>query len=45
MNLSPHWVGVLAGAGIKAAHWSTLGAKNAPDSDRSLAQGGLQEGH
>jgi predicted nuclease of predicted toxin-antitoxin system len=31
MNLSPRWVGVLADAGIEAAHWSTLGAKNAPD--------------
>lgn len=31
MNLSPRRVGVLAGAGIEAAHWSTLGAKNAPD--------------
>ncbi|MFZ2225709.1 MAG: DUF5615 family PIN-like protein [Candidatus Deferrimicrobium sp.] len=33
MNLSPRWVGLLAGAGIEAAHWSTLGAKNAPDSE------------
>jgi hypothetical protein len=33
MNLSPRWVGVLAGAGITAAHWSTLGVKNAPDSE------------
>lgn len=33
MNLSPRWVGVLAGAGIEEAHWSTLGAKNAPDSE------------
>lgn len=31
MNLSPRWVGVLADGGIGAAHWSTLGAKNAPD--------------
>lgn len=31
MNLSPRWVDVLAGAGIEAAHWSTLGAANAPD--------------
>jgi len=30
MNLSPRWVGVLADAGIEAAHWSLLGAKNAP---------------
>lgn len=33
MNLSPRWVGVLAGAGVEAAHWSTLGANNAPDSE------------
>jgi predicted nuclease of predicted toxin-antitoxin system len=33
MNLSPRWVGLLVGAGIEAAHWSTLGAKNAPDSE------------
>ena len=33
MNLSPRWVGVLADAGFKAAHWSTLGANNAPDSE------------
>lgn len=32
MNLSPRWVGLLAGAGIEAAHWSTLGPNNAPDS-------------
>ena len=33
MNRSPRWVGVLADAGIEAAHWSTLGPKNAPDSE------------
>lgn len=33
MNLSPRWVGLLAAAGIEAAHWSTLGATNAPDSE------------
>ena len=33
MNLSPRWVSVLAEAGIAAAHWSTLGANNAPDSE------------
>ena len=33
MNLSPRWVQVLADAGIKALHWSTLGANNAPDSE------------
>jgi predicted nuclease of predicted toxin-antitoxin system len=32
MNLSPRWIDVLADAGIEAAHWSTLGADNAPDS-------------
>lgn len=31
MNLSPRWVSVLADAGIEAAHWSALGAINAPD--------------
>jgi predicted nuclease of predicted toxin-antitoxin system len=33
MNLSPRWVAVLADSGIEAAHWSTVGAKNAPDSE------------
>ena len=33
MNLSPRWVRVLSEAGIEAAHWSTLGANNAPDSE------------
>ncbi|CAN5424068.1 hypothetical protein BH11PSE9_BH11PSE9_35060 [soil metagenome] len=33
MNLSPRWVGLLNGAGIEAAHWSTIGAVNAPDSE------------
>ena len=32
MNLSSHWVTVLADAGIQAEHWSALGASNAPDS-------------
>jgi len=31
MNLSPRWARVLADAGIEAAHWSGLGAWNAPD--------------
>ena len=31
MNLSPRWVGVLIGAGIDAAHWSAVGAHDAPD--------------
>ena len=33
MNLSPRWVSLLADHGIQAAHWSMLGAKNAPDSE------------
>lgn len=33
MNLSPRWIGVLTDAGFEAAHWSALGAKNAPDSE------------
>lgn len=33
MNLSPRWVGMLSEAGIEAAHWSNLGAHNAPDSE------------
>ena len=33
MNLSPRWVGVLADAGIHAAHWIACGAKNAPDTE------------
>ncbi len=31
MNLSPRWVNLLADAGIEAAHWSMLGARNAPE--------------
>ena len=31
MNLSPDWVAVLAAQGHEAAHWSTVGASNAPD--------------
>jgi predicted nuclease of predicted toxin-antitoxin system len=33
MNLSPRWERVLADAGIEAAHWSGLGATNAPDAE------------
>ena len=33
MNLSPRWAGLLLDAGIGAVHWSTLGEKNAPDSE------------
>lgn len=31
MNLSPRWIGLLEGAGIEAVHWSSVGARNAPD--------------
>jgi predicted nuclease of predicted toxin-antitoxin system len=31
MNLSPRWVDVLAQSGIETAHWSMVGAHNAPD--------------
>jgi predicted nuclease of predicted toxin-antitoxin system len=31
MNLSPRWVDLLVNAGLKAAHWSTLGPADAPD--------------
>jgi predicted nuclease of predicted toxin-antitoxin system len=33
MNLSPRWTRLLTDAGIQAAHWSTLGASDAPDSE------------
>jgi len=33
MNLSPRWAKVLVDAGFEAAHWTTLGANNAPDSE------------
>jgi predicted nuclease of predicted toxin-antitoxin system len=33
MNLSPRWIGLLAGAGIDAVHWSAVGAKNALDTE------------
>ena len=32
MNLSPQWVTGLAAAGFEAAHWSSIGAPDAPDS-------------
>jgi predicted nuclease of predicted toxin-antitoxin system len=32
MNLSPRWVDLLMRSGLDALHWSTVGAKNAPDS-------------
>ena len=33
MNLSPRWVRTLTDAGFEAAHWSSLGLGNAPDSE------------
>jgi predicted nuclease of predicted toxin-antitoxin system len=33
MNLSPRWVDRLAEAGFEAAHWSTLGAADATDTE------------
>lgn len=33
MNLSPRWIDLLVDGGIEAAHWSTLGKYNAPDSE------------
>ncbi|MDR0388553.1 MAG: DUF5615 family PIN-like protein [Spirochaetaceae bacterium] len=31
MNLSPRWVDFLAGNGIEAVHWSSIGPPDAPD--------------
>jgi len=33
MNLSPRWVGLLAGSGVQAIHWSMIGRSDAPDSE------------
>ena len=33
LNLSPRWARMLTDEGFEAAHWSTLGASNAPDSE------------
>ena len=33
MNLSPRWISTLAAARIESVHWSTLGARNAPDTE------------
>jgi predicted nuclease of predicted toxin-antitoxin system len=33
MNLSPRWVNWLVDAGFEAAHWSTLGALDASDTE------------
>ena len=32
MNLSPRWVAALHACGVEAAHWSSVGSKDAPDS-------------
>jgi predicted nuclease of predicted toxin-antitoxin system len=32
MNLTPRWIQVLEAAGYESAHWSTIGAHDAPDS-------------
>ncbi len=31
MNLSPRWVETLAGSGLDAVHWSSIGPAEAPD--------------
>lgn len=33
MNLSPQWVGLFQSHGFEAQHWSTVGARNAPDEE------------
>jgi predicted nuclease of predicted toxin-antitoxin system len=33
MNLSPRWASILIDAAFDAAHWSTLGAPDAPDEE------------
>lgn len=33
MNLSPRWVDLLDGLGMRSTHWSTVGRGNAPDSE------------
>lgn len=33
MNLSPRWVATLASHGLRAEHWSEIGAPSAPDSE------------
>ena len=33
MNLSPDWCVILAKHGHTAIHWSTIGARNAPDAE------------
>lgn len=33
MNIAPRWVDFLQAQGVEAAHWSSLGAPTAPDSE------------
>ncbi len=33
MNLSPLWVDFLRSAGIEAAHWTSVGERDAPDAE------------
>jgi predicted nuclease of predicted toxin-antitoxin system len=33
MNLLPRWCEALARAGLDAAHWSSIGPRDAPDAD------------
>ena len=33
MNLSPRWVKLFDDASVESAHWSTIGAANAPDKE------------
>jgi predicted nuclease of predicted toxin-antitoxin system len=33
MNLSPRWVKLFDDASVESAHWSTIGATNAPDKE------------
>jgi predicted nuclease of predicted toxin-antitoxin system len=33
MNLSPRWVELMAQEGFEAEYWSTLGTRNAPDTE------------
>jgi len=33
VNLSPLWISFLAGHGIEAVHWSTVGTCSAPDTE------------
>jgi predicted nuclease of predicted toxin-antitoxin system len=40
-NLSPRWVGLLGAAGVDAVHWSTVGPKNAPDTEIMASRGPL----